>query len=161
MATTAPVADPKTSPKPTLIPPEEKFWKRYSPHNEAPLSGVSSTLLHVLIFGLLLGIIWLQDKLKVGEESRPVSVDPVRFSKNPGDPGGGGSKTGKDKGSGANTGDDEPERGEDDDRKISPEPPKHEPLDPVKKEGITTEFKDDPTGKILLQQGTETFNKLA
>ena len=24
------------------VPPEEKFWKHYSPHHEAPVSGVSS-----------------------------------------------------------------------------------------------------------------------
>lgn len=29
-------------------PPDERFWERYSPHHEAPLSGVGSLLLHVL-----------------------------------------------------------------------------------------------------------------
>ena len=30
----------KATKKP-LVPPDEKFWVRYSPHHEAPLSGVS------------------------------------------------------------------------------------------------------------------------
>src|SRR5579862_1287561 len=34
-------------------PPAEQFWQRYSPHYEAPISGVSSVVLHLLPFALL------------------------------------------------------------------------------------------------------------
>src|SRR5262245_50470153 len=37
-----------------LIPPDERFWVRYSPHHELPLSGVSSFAVHALVIGLLL-----------------------------------------------------------------------------------------------------------
>ena len=51
-APTAP--PPAANPIRMLVPPDEKFWKRYSPHNEAPLSGISSFALHLLAIPLLL-----------------------------------------------------------------------------------------------------------
>jgi hypothetical protein len=36
------------------VPPEESFWQHYSPHHEAPLSGVGSFALHIVICGMLL-----------------------------------------------------------------------------------------------------------
>src|SRR5260370_39736114 len=30
-----------------LVPPEERFWKRYSPNHELPLSSASSALMHL------------------------------------------------------------------------------------------------------------------
>jgi hypothetical protein len=36
-----------------LVPPEEAFWVRYSPHHEFPLSAVTSFALHLLTFGLV------------------------------------------------------------------------------------------------------------
>src|SRR5262249_8975439 len=51
MATGIPTTD-KQAPGPKLrVPPEEKFWKRYSPHGEAPLSLVGSFALHALAVG--------------------------------------------------------------------------------------------------------------
>src|ERR1043166_8396917 len=91
------VAAPKNATSLPLIPPEEQFWKRYSPHHEAPLSGVTSTILHLLAILLLLGVIWLQNKLKLAEENRSLPVDPVRLNLTGG---GGGSPTGKDGGTG-------------------------------------------------------------
>jgi hypothetical protein len=46
----------KTTPtgKPLLVPPEEQFWKRYSPHHEFPLSSATSIALHIIAIGLLL-----------------------------------------------------------------------------------------------------------
>jgi hypothetical protein len=37
-----------------LLPPEQRFWQRYSPHHEAPLSGASSFALHLAIVGVLI-----------------------------------------------------------------------------------------------------------
>jgi hypothetical protein len=42
------------APRPLLVPPEEQFWKRYSPHHEFPLSSATSVALHVLGLGILL-----------------------------------------------------------------------------------------------------------
>src|SRR3982750_431601 len=45
---------PPTDPSP-LTPPDEKFWQRHSPHQEFPLSGVATVLIHLLVlFGLVL-----------------------------------------------------------------------------------------------------------
>lgn len=50
-------ADPKkTNPKAAggpaaLVPPEEQFWKRYSPHGEAPISLAGSFMMHVMLAG--------------------------------------------------------------------------------------------------------------
>jgi hypothetical protein len=50
----APDHPPRAARRPLLVPPEEQFWKRYSPHHEFPLSGATSASLHVLALGLLL-----------------------------------------------------------------------------------------------------------
>jgi hypothetical protein len=38
----------------TLVPPDEAFWKRYSPHHEFAVAGSGSVTLHVLGLGLIL-----------------------------------------------------------------------------------------------------------
>ncbi len=48
----APSVGPQSvRPRPGL--PEERFWRRYSPHGELPLSGAGSFALHALAVGLL------------------------------------------------------------------------------------------------------------
>jgi hypothetical protein len=42
-----------------FLPPEERFWKRYSPHNEFSVSGATSVALHALAIGLLILIFWM------------------------------------------------------------------------------------------------------
>jgi hypothetical protein len=82
---------PKTAvatPKPA-VPPEEQFWERYSPHHEAPLSGVGSFAIHFLIasFLILAGYLgWLG----LGNRRGAVQTDVVRLDTG----GGGGKKTG-------------------------------------------------------------------
>src|SRR5207253_1778567 len=48
-------ASPNKAPSATKlpVPPEERFWQRYSPHYEFPLSSVSSVAIHVLVLVLL------------------------------------------------------------------------------------------------------------
>jgi hypothetical protein len=75
----APAADPRG-----LVPPDEAFWVRYSPHAEMPLSGVSSFALHALIFGLLLLCAYPLSFL-FNKPVHQVPVEAVRF-----DVGGGG-----------------------------------------------------------------------
>jgi hypothetical protein len=61
----------------TLLPPDEKFWQRYSPHHELPVSGMTSLFLHgavigvFLIVGVLVGMRWH------GEAGKPPSMDVV------------------------------------------------------------------------------------
>src|SRR5437016_4140404 len=106
MAATAPAAEPRSTSQP-LIPPDEKFWQRYSPHSEAPLSGVTSAVIHVLAIGLLLLVIWIQFRTGIEEENRSLPVDVVKFGGGGGTPGGkgldGGRERGKDPGQGSGT----------------------------------------------------------
>ncbi len=55
MSQTAP--PPNKTDKPAakpLVPPDERFWQRYSPHAELPLSSAGSFVVHILLFGLLI-----------------------------------------------------------------------------------------------------------
>ena len=55
MAQPAVPPDNKTAaPKPKpLVPPDERFWKRYSPHHEMELASAASVTLHVLLVVLV------------------------------------------------------------------------------------------------------------
>lgn len=57
--TTPKVAPGTRAANPFLVPPDEQFWQRYSPHYEAPISWVSSVMAHVLIVGLMLIVAYL------------------------------------------------------------------------------------------------------
>jgi hypothetical protein len=67
-------------------PPDERFWKRYSPHHEFSISSSSSAVLHVLGLGILVigGIVLA----RFGFAERPVEVSPIVIA------GGGGLKDG-------------------------------------------------------------------
>jgi hypothetical protein len=72
-----------------LAPPEEQFWKRYSPHHEAPLSGAGSFAIHVLVVGfLLLWAVYLAAYFT--RPARALPTDAVRLDANSG---GGGPNT--------------------------------------------------------------------
>jgi hypothetical protein len=71
-------------------PPEERFWKRYSPHGEAPLSAVGSFTIHLLVGGLLV-LALAATAAALAKTSRNLPIEPVRL-KIPG--GGGGHKQG-------------------------------------------------------------------
>src|SRR5262249_23800161 len=52
----------RTSVKSSRLPPEERFWQRYSPHHEFPLSVSSSVFVHIVGLVLLVfggGLLWL------------------------------------------------------------------------------------------------------
>jgi hypothetical protein len=70
--------------KQPLVPPDERFWQRYSPHGELPLSGAGSLALHLLIFGLMLLSAWLAYAV-FSHTTRSLPVEAVRL-----DLGGGG-----------------------------------------------------------------------
>jgi hypothetical protein len=76
-----------------LIPPDERFWQRYSPHHEALLAAAGSLTLHGLVFGipalialLGLGLWWSTD----AEAQRPPTMDMVTMIGDNGDGVGGG-----------------------------------------------------------------------
>jgi hypothetical protein len=77
--------------RPVLVPPEEQFWKRYSPHHEFPLSSAGSVALHILAVAvlLLLALFIIPGWFKV---DRSLPVEPVRLEI---EGGGGGSPTGE------------------------------------------------------------------
>ena len=87
--TADPVKAPVLTPILSRVPPEEQFWRRYSPHGEAPLSLAGSIALHTLgLGGALLLIIYIASLLSKTTQSLP--VEPVRLALG----GGGGSKAG-------------------------------------------------------------------
>jgi hypothetical protein len=78
MASTPTVSPPSTAPGP--LPPEEKFWQRYSPHHEGQLSGAASFLLHLLFIAPLLILGYLGIEFGFGKRREP-PVQPVRLVK--------------------------------------------------------------------------------
>src|SRR4051794_35090684 len=155
MSTAPATPPPNANPKRPLVPPEEKFWIRYSPHNEAPLSGVSSFAVHVLAIPLLLLIALVASKVKDDDENRSLPVDVVRVNFS----GGGGSRTGVGNGPGSIN---EADKGEERGSTESPpsqrnpavdDPPK--PIDVAKQEGLKNEYKNDEHVQRLFRKGTQ------
>src|SRR5437868_428987 len=67
-----------------LVPPEERFWKRYSPNHEFPLSSATSAVIHLFVLGVMaLGA------RTFANWGAPVDVDAIEIG------GGGGSPNGE------------------------------------------------------------------
>lgn len=140
----------------TLLPPEEKFWKRYSPHHELPLSATTSVLLHGLAFGILIALAYLALKLTT-ESNKPLPVDAIAIA-----PGGGGDPSGQGDGAGA------PGKTEDVD-KANPNPTgKTEPRETLKQANVdplTLPEYQTPAGRLLddaaSQDALESLTKLS
>jgi hypothetical protein len=83
-------------PAPVQTPPEEQFWKRYSPHGEAPLSFAGSLGLHGLAIGaMVLFGVWLAALFVKSDRKVPVeAVQLVGVDGGGGDPGGKGDQPG-------------------------------------------------------------------
>jgi hypothetical protein len=78
MAVSAPAKDTKKAGPAPLVPPDEKFWKRYSPHGEAPLSVAGSVAVHALAVGsLVLFGLFIVSLFNKSDRSLP--VEPVRL----------------------------------------------------------------------------------
>ncbi len=72
---------------PAKLPPEERFWKKYSPHYEFPLSSVGSLVAHGIAGAGLLLISYAF--IHVGQQAQPLPMDTVVIA------GGGGSPEGE------------------------------------------------------------------
>jgi hypothetical protein len=150
--------DPAPETQPLRVPPEERYWKRYSPHGEAPLSFAGSFAVH-LIFGGLFLLVGLSAFALA--DSRNVPVDPVRLPDELG--GGGGHKRGKGPGPGigkpqddVGSKDDRTEEGEED----GVEAP---PLKDAQKIEIQKQFTDKADARFILDSkrpATRAFVKL-
>jgi len=81
------------APQKKLVPPDEKFWRRYSGHHEMPLAGMTSLLVHAAIFGLLFVVGMLALMSWHDESNKPAQFDVVQLGPGdgtgPGDNGGG------------------------------------------------------------------------
>jgi len=83
-----PSGKPGTKDKP-LVPPDENFWQRYSPHHEFPLSLSSSGVVHITVFGLLVlgGVLAAR-----WDSGGSLDVDTIEIAGGGGQPGGVGDK---------------------------------------------------------------------
>jgi hypothetical protein len=146
--TSPPASDkkPTGTPQAPLVPPDEQFWQRYSPHNEFPLSTVTSVALHILAVVLILVTAWVIAVLQLKDE-RSLPVEAVTMA---------GGSGGNPRGVGSGPGDgDLPELGA-----TEQEPPdKKKPLPSIN-------FKDVDLGaldpvelpKIVNDKGERLFN---
>jgi hypothetical protein len=154
MTATATVQPPTNSQpaKKTLRLPEERFWKRYSTHQELPLSSLSSLALHVLIIGGLLVLAWAA--VRFGWNKKPaLPQETVRFERS----GGGGNPNGQEgKGPG---GEGQQELGGNPDE--SKDPPEKDPervkLNPDEIKALKIKVENDPFAKRALEQGNRNL----
>jgi hypothetical protein len=78
-----------------LVPEDERFWQRYSPHHEFPLSTSASVALHVVAIAVLVLGGVLAAKWGLGDSEKPIPISMMD------EPGGGGQPEGKDAGTGS------------------------------------------------------------
>lgn len=166
MSTAAP--EKKANAPEPLIPPDEKFWQRYSPHGEAPLSLAGSVSLHLLVggglilFGVYLAAFFFKDRSSV-------PVEPVRLKF---EGGGGGKPTGSGTGKGVGTGPVEDVPGGTDETSNptgQDEAPKRPALNDIEKQQVEQKFaKADvrlvgatESGKAFARLDESIRNKLA
>src|SRR5437588_6756061 len=89
MSTAAPE---KTTTNVLRVPPDERFWRRYSPHHELPLSSVSSVALHLLVVGLAALACMIPF---FNQEPRSMELSSVTFGDGGGQPDGADGSRGK------------------------------------------------------------------
>jgi hypothetical protein len=153
--------------------PDEKFWIRYSPHHEAPLSSVSSLGIHVLIVALLLiGGYYISKSANA--KDMPPRVDVVDVDRLPSISddgvtvpnrgGGGGGVTGQGNNPASDTREDV---GPAEKRSDSERPPETSRPDLAKTDTTTASsniqvpsFDKDPAIRNLLDQANETAAKV-
>jgi hypothetical protein len=146
MPLSAPAKDSRTPSLVPVLPPEERFWRRYSPHGEAPLSVAGSIGVHGLVIGgLILFALYVASLFYKPMHSLP--IDPVQLTG-----GGDRSKEGVgngrgDRGNGDTIG--EPDKNP----QIGEENAERRPsLNPVEISKLQKEFDDDSSRRIAESQ---------
>src|SRR5262249_18061336 len=156
MAATAPEKDTKAAKagEPTLlVPPDEQFWQRYSPHGEAPLSFAGSVALHALaVGGLVLFALYLASLFSGSTRSLP--AEPVRLQLG----GGGGKKTGAGVGKGVGHGAEDVGEQDKDPQPGAEDAPRRPSLNKVETAKLNEKF--DPRDVRLISE-SETGKALA
>lgn len=155
MATNAVAEKATPNAQPTRVPPEEKFWQRYSAHHEMPLSTMGSFALHLLGIGGLILVAWL-GWFGFGKNAGSIPVEPVRFVTG----GGGGKPGGVGDGPGVGTGveaDTDP-KADPNQKPPAENDPKRPTLDPTAIAMAPTEVQNDDTFKRLVQSGSPNLN---
>ena len=71
----------QTPPKPAapMLPPDEEFWEKYSPHYEFPLSSVGSIALHVAGLMIFLGALYMLSKMTL-PDTGPVPMREIMIT---------------------------------------------------------------------------------
>ncbi len=143
-------------------PPDESVWKRYSRHNEAPLSGIGSLALHALFIGLLLllGVIASMFGLAAPQKKQPVELGQIVHGTGdagaPGTPGGPASQENN-------------KKPPTEDIKQPPErsreqfPDQREKLDASQIAALPQSIRNDPDAQIFIKRGhpnLEIFNRV-
>jgi hypothetical protein len=155
MSSNTPAAPAKSATplaKRDVVPPEDAFWVRYSPHHEFPLSAVVSFTLHVVAVGLLLLIAFKLIYL-FAKPVHPVPVEAVRF-----EGGGGGNPRGGEGGSGAPTRPQEvgPETQAQNTEPSTTNPADRPRLEPIKPDTVAEKFDVQSTRWITQVPRTNT-----
>lgn len=143
------------------IPPDEKFWQHYSPHHEAPLSGIGSFALHFLIGGFLLLAAYL-GWLGLGGHRGATPVDVVRLDLG----GGGGDPHGKGDGPGDGALGQEVAEASNADQTLKPldntKPPRPDLKDPaIAAQQLSPEVAANDDIKRFIKDGNENLAALA
>ena len=83
----APPSPEKKSPRleKELTLPEERFWVRYSPHHELPLSSMSSFAIHVVVIVLAALTGWIASRF-LADRARPIPVEAITIAGGGGNP---------------------------------------------------------------------------
>lgn len=140
MSVQAPVAPSNNTPqtKRPLVVPDERFWQRYSPRGEVPLSTVASVAAHVLVLAFLIFGITFLGKLFNWTDRESVAVEAIEVL-----PGGTGP-------AGTPDGDNKPVGGPQEGVTTEPDPALLNDLPPVEKLADLERPKVDPAEIIQI-----------
>jgi hypothetical protein len=138
-------------------PPEEKFWQRYSPHGELPISSTGSVAMHILVVGALL-LFGAYFARLISGSNRSLPVEPVRLAI----AGGGGSRTGAGDKAGIGLGPDDVRDAEQGPQaqQGQPEAPARPALKPVERQKLRDNL-DDASYRYIRKADTDAARSWA
>ena len=131
-----------------LLPPGEQFWKRYSPHYEAPLAGAGSFVVHAVALGLL--VLFAVYLVSFFKPARSLPIDPVRL----GLPGGGAPGSGVEKGPGRSLDENLPRGDKDQAGDKGPDETERPPLNPVEVARVKQDFAPRDAREIIARKNS-------